>query len=145
MTDSCGMHIYCDMIGWEIYVAKIQLGRMHTGDISPSFIHLPLIWNELKLHLVINWTDYWFSLLLGCTFGWSQMGSLCIMVLCLAWDYRAHCWHGHSGIYSENLVSFYDECCMNRIIILTDILFGFEGICRITDTAKYHFTVHRHK
>lgn len=29
-------------------------------------------------------TDNWFSVFLGCAFSWSQMGSFCIMVLCLA-------------------------------------------------------------
>lgn len=47
--------------------------------------------------LVVYFTDYWFSLLLGCPLSWPQMGSICIMVLCLARDHRAHRWHRHTG------------------------------------------------
>lgn len=55
-------------------------------------------WFEITAFLlVVYFTDYWFSLLLGCPLSWPQMGSICIMVLCLARDHRAHRWHRHTG------------------------------------------------
>lgn len=50
-------------------------------------------WSWLWKH----WTDHRFSLFLGCPLGWTQVGAICIMVLCLARDHWSCFWNGCSG------------------------------------------------
>lgn len=51
-----------------------------------------------------KYPDDRFSILLGCSFGWPQMGSICIMVLRLAGDNWAYCWYRHTGSCSSSYI-----------------------------------------
>ena len=59
--------------------------------------------------------DHWLSLFLGCSFGWSSLGSVGILVLCLAGGHRPHCWNWYTGsLLTSRKVFFHLRACAPR-------------------------------
>lgn len=64
------------------------------------FFHWSIKEKTIKVLSSFHLTDHWISLLLGCPFSWTSLGSTGIMVLCLAGDYWPNCWNRHTGTIS---------------------------------------------
>lgn len=90
-------------------------------------------------------TDNRFSLLLGCTFSWTKMGPICILVLCVVRDYRPYSWHRYSGMLfklQHHSFTHLKDCFLLVYSCFVSIL---AGLCRITSHAEHHIAMHRDK
>lgn len=75
--------------------------------------------NLLKLRW--SWADYRFSILLGCPFGWTKVGSICIVVLCMARDHWSYFWNWSSGLATSFPHIFSTDNCTTKFWIFYKI------------------------
>jgi hypothetical protein len=95
-------YYYHSFLKFEGFVIDLAAFCIVCQKLTALLIQVLFWFQHIPISLLLYKTPVWFSVFLGCPFGWSSMGSVGILVLCLAVGHRPHCrdWHTVTEVLS---------------------------------------------